>query len=83
MPENRKNFVKSKLVTFSQCGKEGTLWKFQDFCIAKILREINILASRSAKLPFFAMLWALKFANLIYFCLFKVQKFMKIKIQSL
>jgi len=46
-----------------------TVRKFQDFCITEILREINFMASRSAKTTVFAILWALKFANLVNFCL--------------
>ena len=32
------------------------VWKFQDFCITEILREINFEDSRSAKFAVFAIL---------------------------
>ena len=35
-----------------------TVWKFQDFCITEILREINFGDSRSAKTAVFAILRA-------------------------
>ena len=57
-----------------------TMWKFQDFCITQILREINFVDSRCAKT---AILGAVNFVHLVNFSLQKVQKFIKIKIQSL
>ena len=38
-----------------------TVWKFQDFSITQILREINLWASRSAKCAILTLLEALKF----------------------
>ena len=38
-----------------------TVWKFQDFAITQILREINFLDSKSAKLVILAHLEALNF----------------------
>ena len=60
-----------------------TVWKFQDFCITEILREINFEDSRSAKSANFAILGAVNFVHLVHFSLQKVKKSMKIKIQSL
>ena len=61
----------------------GTLWKFHDFSIAQILREINFGESRSSKTAVFAILGAVNFVDLVKFSLQKVQKFIRIKIQSL
>ena len=63
-----------------------TVWKFQDFCITRIteiLREINFEDSRGAKSAVFAILGAVNFVHLVNFSLQKVQKFIKIQIQSL
>ena len=60
-----------------------TVWKFQDFCITQIIREINFEHSRSAKTVIFAILRAVNFVQLVNFSFQKVQKFIKIKIQSL
>ena len=38
-----------------------TMWKFHDFSITKILREINFRASRSPKSAVFAIFGALNF----------------------
>ena len=40
---------------------EYTVWKFQDFSITQILREINFGGSRSSKITMFAILGALNF----------------------
>ena len=40
---------------------QSTVWKFQDFCITEILREINFEDSRSAKSAVFAITEALNF----------------------
>ena len=37
-------------------GEKHTVWKFQDFSISQILREINFGDSISAKTPDFALL---------------------------
>ena len=60
-----------------------TQWKFQDFSIIQILREINFGESRSSKIAISEILEALTFVNLVNFSLQKVQKFKTIKIQSL
>ena len=38
-----------KNVVFCTIINLYTVWKFQDFCITEILREINFVASRRAK----------------------------------
>ena len=60
-----------------------TLWKFRDFSVIQILREINFGESRSCKTAVNANLGALTFVTLANFSLQKVQKFMKIKIRSI
>ena len=50
------------------------MWKFQDFCITQILREINLEDSRSAKTAFLAILRANNFVHLVNFSLKKVKK---------
>ena len=42
-------------------GIEYTVWKFQDFCITEILREINLWESRGAKSAIFTHLEDLNF----------------------
>ena len=49
------------------------MWKFQDFCITDILREINFVDSRSAKIAVFAILGAVNYVHLVNFSLQKVQ----------
>ena len=56
--------------------KDYTVWKFLDFSVIQILREINFGESRSSKTAVFAILGALNFVNLVHFSLQKVQKFM-------
>ena len=60
-----------------------TVWKFQDFSVTQILREIKFEESRSAKTAVFAILEALNSVDLVNSSLQKVQKFIKIKFQSL
>ena len=62
---------------------EYTVWKFHDFSIIQILREINFGGSRNAKDVVFAILGAVNIVHLVNISLQKVQKFMKTKIQSL
>ena len=45
-----------------------TVWKWQDFSVIQILREINFGESRSPEIAFCAVLVALHFANLVDFC---------------
>ena len=61
-----------------------TVWKFDDFSVVSaILREIDFGESRSYKTAIFAIFEALSFVYLVNFQPSKVQKFIKIKIQSL
>ena len=76
--------VRNKLVVqIPHIHSPLTVWKFQDFCISQILREINFVDSRSAKTAIIVNLGAVNFVHLVTFSLQKVQKFMKIKIQNL
>jgi len=43
---------------------KGTLWKFQDFFVIQILREINFGESRHSKNANFAILWDSEFVDL-------------------
>ena len=52
-----------------------TVWKFHDFSVTQILREINFGESRSSENAVFAIHWA---QNLVNFSLQKVQKFINI-----
>ena len=60
-----------------------TVWKFCDFPITQILREINFGESRSSKTAIYACFEASDFGNLVNFHLKKLQNFIKIKIQNL
>jgi len=60
------------------------MWKFHDFSITQILREIKYGGSRSSKnAVFFSIFEAMNFINLINISIQRVQKWLKIKIQSL
>ena len=56
------------------------MWKFQEFSVAKILREINFRKSRSPKTAVFAICGALNFVDLVKFSVQKLQKFKKSKL---
>ena len=58
------------------------MWKFQDFLITQILREINFGESRKSITAIFEFFEGLNFDNLVNLSLKKVQKFIKIKNQS-
>ena len=58
---------------------DNKVWKYQDFSITQILREINFGDPKSAKTADFAILGSVHLVNT---SLSKVQKFIKIKIQS-
>ena len=47
------------------------MWKFHDFIVTQILREINFEDCSSAKSAIFAILGAVNFENLVNFCLQK------------
>ena len=53
------------------------VWKFQDFSITQILREINLGGSRSSKTAVLAILRALKSINWVNFGLQKNAKIHK------
>ena len=57
--------------------RTSTVWKFQDFYVIRILREINFGESRSTKNGVFAIFGALNLVELVIFSLQKVQKFIK------
>ena len=61
----------------------STVWKFQDFSVTQILREINYGESRSSKTAVFAILGVLNFVNLVNFKPTKSARIMKIKFQTL
>ena len=50
------------------------MWKFQDFAITPILREINFVDSKSAKNTVFAISGAMNFVRVVNFRLQKVHK---------
>jgi len=50
------------------------VWKFQDFSVIHILREINFGEFGSSKKAIFAIFWALNFVALVNFSLQKVAK---------
>ena len=52
----------------------ATVWKFQDFSVIQILREINFGESRVLKLLFLPFYGTLKFFNLLNFSLQKMKK---------
>ena len=70
-------------IAFVSDKRPSTVWKFHDFYVTQILREINFEESWSCKTAVFVILGALKMINLVNFNLQKVQKFIKLKIQSL
>ena len=54
-----------------------TVWKFHDFSITQILREINFGDSRSAESAIYTILGAVNFVLLVIFSLEKVQNVIK------
>ena len=50
-------------------GTQHTVWKFQDFSVTQILREINFGESRSLKSAFLPFIGALNFVDLVIFSL--------------
>ena len=60
-----------------------TVWKFEDFSVIQIFREINFDQSKRSKTAIFAIFEVLNFVDLVNFSLQKVEKFIEIKIQSL
>ena len=45
-----------------------TVWKFQDYSVVQILREINFGESRSSKTAVYAILGAMNFYDLVKIC---------------
>ena len=64
-------------------NSKSTVWKFQDFSVTQVLREINFGEPRSIKTAIYAVLGALNFVDLVDFSLQKMKKFIKIKVRSL
>ena len=60
-----------------------TVWKFQNFPITQIFREINLGESQNSKTAVFAFFEVLDFVNLVNFSLQKVQDFIQSKIHNL
>ena len=60
----------------------STVWKFQDFSINLILREINFEQSRRCKTAILAIFGALNFCILVNFSLQIMEKFIKIKLRA-
>ena len=59
-----------------------TVWKFHDFPITRILREINFEESRCSKTAVCAILEGLNFVKLVNFSLQKVYDFIKAEFRS-
>ena len=53
------------------------MWKFDEFSVTQILREINFEESISSKIALFANLEALKMINLVHFSLTESSKILK------
>ena len=72
-------FSSERARTDCACGHKVTfrftVWKFHDFCITQILREINLEDFRSAKTAVFPILMAVEIVHLV--------NFIKIQHQSL
>ena len=68
---DRKFLKFQRAMIITQCG----LWKFQNFSITQILREIIFKECRSSEISIFAILRALNFIDLVNSNLPKVQKF--------
>ena len=58
------------------------MWKFQDFSVIQILREINFGKPRSSETAIFTIFRALEFGKLVNLCLQKVQKMHKNQISE-
>ena len=59
------------------------MWKFRDFSVTQILREMNLGESRASINVVFAILGALNLVILVNFISQKVENVIKIKIQRL
>ena len=82
LPTKRQDRKCQKIGSNPNCYFD-LLWKFQDFSVFQILREINFGESRNSKNAIFYHFRALNFADLVNISLQKVQKIINIKIQIL
>ena len=57
-------------------------WKYQDFSVIQILREINLGESRCSETAVFAILGARNFVDLVNFAFQKGQKFTKSRFRA-
>ena len=71
--------LEQKKNSFNSCWY--TVWKFQDFSVIQILREVKHGESRRSKTAVIAIFGAMNCVNLAIFSFQKLQKCMKIKIQ--
>ena len=62
---------------------DNSEWNFLDFSIIQILHEINFEDGGSLRITVFAILGVLTIVGLVNYSLKKVQKVIRIKIQSL
>ena len=62
--------------------KNYTVWKFHDFCIIQILREINFGKSGSAKSGIFTHLEALNFKFYEFLHFWKSEIYLNVQIHS-
>ena len=77
------SYVLLSTSNFHEISLISTVWKFQNFSVIQILREINFGESESFEIAIFANFGALNVVNLVNFSLQKVQNLMKIKTHSL
>ena len=80
---NQTELQQTPVMPTYQVNTVTTLCKLYSFSTNQILREINFGYSGGAKSAVFSIFEALNFVNLVNYSLQKVQKSMKIKIQSL
>ena len=59
------------------------MWKFQDFTVTQILRELNMAMFKPQKSAILSILAAGNFGFIGIFDIFKCENYQKIKIQSL
>ena len=77
------HFDVEKNLIYVMIQMQGSHWKFQDFPVTQILREINSKASVSSKTAVLVIFGALNFVYLVNFSLKKNAEIHKIRIQSL
>ena len=69
--------------SWKHCKQHPHSVEVSRFAVTHILGEMNFGESRSSKTANLAIFWDLDFVTLVNISLQKVQKFIKIKIQSL